>query len=98
MSTAIATVTEMYAWLVMYSAAAIGWLLFLGLPGGVSMFRTLSARRRIYVLREQQKDLINEWGESILPAIERPRNADGEAGNADGRGDNDDMEGAKSPA
>ena len=39
-----------------------------GLPGAVAMFRALNAKRRIYALREKQKDLISEWGECILPA------------------------------
>jgi len=63
-------VTDVYAWLLMYGAASMGWLLFLGLPGAVAMFRALNAKRRIYVLREKQKDLINEWGDCILPASE----------------------------
>ena len=65
-----ALVTDPYAWLYMYSAAAVGWLLFLGFPGVVAMLRVLNAKRRIYLLREQQKNLINEWGDSILPAAE----------------------------
>lgn len=73
MATAIALVTDLYVWLSMYSAAAVGWLLFLGLPGVVAMVRALNARRRVYVLREQQKSLINEWGETILPSAETSR-------------------------
>jgi sugar phosphate permease len=37
MATAIALVTDLYVWLSMYSAAAVGWLLFLGFPGVVAM-------------------------------------------------------------
>lgn len=70
MKIAFALVTDPYAWLYMYSAAAVGWLLFLGFPGVVAMLRVLNAKRRIYLLREQQKNLINEWGDSILPAAE----------------------------
>jgi len=44
-----------------------GWLLFLGLPGAVEVFRSLNATRRVYVLREQQKSLIKERGNCILP-------------------------------
>ena len=73
MATAIALVTDLYVWLSMYSAAALGWLLFLGFPGVVAMFRALNARRRIYMLREQQKSLINEWGDTILPSVEANR-------------------------
>lgn len=65
--TAMGIVSDAFAWLVMYSAAAMGWLLFMGLPGVVSMFKSLSAKRRIYVLQERQRELLNEWGESIVP-------------------------------
>lgn len=61
-------VTDLNNWLLMYGAGSMGWLLFLGLPGAVAVFRSLNATRRIYVLREQQKMLINEWGDCVLPA------------------------------
>ena len=70
LATAMKVVTDVYSWLLMYGAAAMGWMLFMGLPGAVAMFRDLNAKRRIYVLREKQKDLINEWGDCILPASE----------------------------
>lgn len=73
MSLAVSIATDVYAWLVIYSAAAVGWLLFLGLPGAVAVFRQLSAKRRVYMLRERQKTLIAEWGDSILPAGEGKR-------------------------
>ncbi len=96
MTTAINIVTDMYAWLVMYSAAAIGWLLFLGLPGAVSVFRSLNAKRRIYVLREQQEDLINEWGESIMPSIDKAKAA--QENSKDASDDRSGAAPAKSPA
>ena len=68
LKTANNIVTDPYSWLLMYCAGAMGWLLFLGLPGVVAVFRSLNATRRIYVLREKQKLLINEWGDCILPA------------------------------
>lgn len=90
MATAIAIVTDMFAWLLMYGAAGMGWLLFLGLPGAVAMSRSLNAKRRIYVLRERQKELINEWGEVILPAGQRTRTADdGQARSEDGNASRD---------
>lgn len=77
LSTAMKVVTDVYAWLLMYGAAAMGWALFMGLPGAVAMFRALNAKRRIYVLMEKQKDLINEWGDCILPASETQGAGDG---------------------
>lgn len=70
LNTAIAMVSDVFGLFVIYSAAGLGWLLFLGLPGAVAMFRSLNAKRRIHALREKQKDLIDEWGECILPAGE----------------------------
>ncbi len=77
LATAMKVVTDVYAWLLMYGAAAIGWMLFMGLPGAVAMFRALNAKRRIYMLQEKQKDLINEWGDCILPGSETQGSADG---------------------
>jgi len=67
LKTANGIITDLHNWLLMYCAGAMGWLLFLGLPGAVAVFRSLNATRRIYVLREKQKLLINEWGDCILP-------------------------------
>ena len=67
LKTANGIVTDLHTWLLMYCAGAMGWLLFLGLPGAVAVFQSLNATRRIYVLREKQKLLINEWGDCILP-------------------------------
>jgi len=68
LTTAIGIVSDVFGLFVIYSAAGLGWLLFLGLPGAVAMFRSLNAARRINALREKQKELIGEWGECILPA------------------------------
>ena len=73
LKTANDIVTDLHTWLLMYCAGAMGWLLFLGLPGAVAVCRSLNATRRIYVLREQQKLLINEWGDCILPATGTPK-------------------------
>lgn len=75
MAQSFAILTDVYTWLVIYSAAGIGWLLFLGLPGAVAIFRQLNAKRRIYALREQQRALLAEWGDSILPPGEGKKSA-----------------------
>jgi hypothetical protein len=82
LKTANNIVTDPYTWLVMYCAGAMGWLLFLGLPGVVAVFRSLNATRRIYVLREKQKLLINEWGDCILPAPGPGQTEDNQTGDA----------------
>lgn len=74
MMTAVGIVTDALAWLVIYGAAAMGWLLFMGFPGTVAVFQTLNAKRRIYVLQEKQKLLIEEWGDSIRSPAEIAKN------------------------
>ena len=64
----MAILSNPISWLVMFGAAAIGWLLFLGLPGIVTMVNSIYAEQRIGSLREIQHDLIQEWGESIATA------------------------------
>ncbi len=80
-TSAIGIVTDTFAWLVIYGASAIGWLLFLGLPGAVAVFQTLNSKRQIYLLQDRQKNLLEEWGDSIRSPTELARNA-AEAGSA----------------
>jgi hypothetical protein len=63
---ALAIITDVYSWLAIYGASAIGWLLFLGLPNIVSTVLSMNANRRINALRDRQKDLVREWGKSIV--------------------------------
>lgn len=65
MTTAVALVTDAFVWLVIYGASAIGWMLFISFPGVVAVFQSLNGRRRIYMLEEKQKQLLEEWGDSI---------------------------------
>lgn len=86
MMTAVGIVTDAVAWLVIYGAAAMGWLLFLGFPGAVAVFQTLNAKRRIYLMQEKQKTLLEEWGDSIRSPAEIAKNgATGTARNEFGR-------------
>lgn len=62
---AIAVVTDVYAWFAFYAASAVGWALFVSLPGFVASFKTYSAKRRANVLRERLEQLKEEWGEEI---------------------------------
>lgn len=70
MSSAMRIIGDPFSWLVIYAAAGIGWLLFLGLPGVVQVVQTLNADRRINMLRERQSELLEEWGDSIRPKTE----------------------------
>ena len=50
---------------VMYMAAAFGWLLYNAMPSLIGVFIALAATRRSVRLRNEQKKLIEEWGEEV---------------------------------
>ena len=72
---AMAILTDVYAWLLMYSAAALGWLCFLWFPSIAALFMEMTAERRIAGLKSKQKRLIEAWGDGVVraPAGDRPR-------------------------
>lgn len=63
---AMAILTDVYSWLLMYSAAALGWLCYLWFPSITALFMEMTAGRRIANLKLQQEKLIDEWGEGIV--------------------------------
>lgn len=62
---AMRILTDVYAWLVIYSAAAVGWLIYLGMPSVAGFIMQIHAGQRIRTLEVQRKKLIAEWGEDI---------------------------------
>lgn len=65
---AMAILTDVYAWLLMYSAAALGWLCYLWFPSIAALFMEMTAERRIAGLKLKQKKLIEAWGEGVVRA------------------------------
>ena len=65
---AMAILTDVYAWLLMYSAAALGWLCFLWFPSIAALFMEMTAEQRIAGLKLKQKKLIEAWGEGVVRA------------------------------
>lgn len=66
-------VTDLFAMLVMYSAAAFGWLLFMTMPTVVASFVTVLQQRKVAQLRGEQKKLIEEWGGEVAALVEIER-------------------------
>jgi hypothetical protein len=67
---ALAIVADPFALLAMYAAAAVGWLIFHGVPGVVAALRTFNARRSAEALRARQRELVEEWGQAVTDARE----------------------------
>ena len=61
---------DIFTMLVMYSAAAMGWLLFMSAPAVISSFVLVLQQRKIASLRKQQKSLIEEWGPDVAALTE----------------------------
>ncbi len=57
--------TDVFSLLVMYGAAAFGWMIFQSLPPVVATFVTVLAQSRVASLRSTQRQLIDEWGEDV---------------------------------
>jgi hypothetical protein len=62
---ALNIVVDVFALIVMYGAAAFGWMIYLTIPAFVASIFMVISQRRIAVLRESQRKIIEEWGESI---------------------------------
>jgi hypothetical protein len=59
-------------WLVIYSAAAAGWLCFLSFPAVTWALMDVFSGRRIAHLRREQQKLIEEWGDDVARAPIQP--------------------------
>ncbi|BAI73791.1 hypothetical protein AZL_a02600 (plasmid) [Azospirillum sp. B510] len=53
------------AWLVMYSAAAVGWGLYYGIPPLVAGMEITRAEKRVEVLKQKKVALVQEWGPDV---------------------------------
>lgn len=62
---AASIVTSVFALVVMYGAAAFGWMIFIAVPPVVIAFLVVLAQRRVAVLRASQRKIVEEWGESV---------------------------------
>jgi len=70
---AFTIVGDIFNLLVMYSAAAFGWFLFLTMPSIISSFVLVLQQRKVAQLRGEQKDLIDEWGAEVAAIVEVQR-------------------------
>jgi hypothetical protein len=62
---AMEMLTNPYAWLAMYGAAGAGWLIYLSAPSIAWLQVELTGARRVKVLKNRQRQLIEEWGEDV---------------------------------
>lgn len=58
-------ITDPANWLIMYAAAAVGWLVYYGIPALYAYLSVSSAQRRLEQLRRNRADLLKEWGADL---------------------------------
>ena len=57
--------SDVFTLLAIYGSAAFGWLMFMAIPPVVATFLTVVSQRRVAQLRTLQREIIDEWGESV---------------------------------
>jgi hypothetical protein len=62
---AMKIILDPMAWLVIYAAAGVGWLLYVSFPALVAACMAIFAGRRLSQLRVRQKQLVEEWGPEV---------------------------------
>ena len=64
-SAAIDILSNPFDLLIIFAAAALGWLIYLGLPPVIRGLLTIISKHRITNLKMEQKRLVKEWGDGV---------------------------------
>lgn len=56
---------DVFTLLLIYGAAALGWLLYMTTPEIISAVMQMTSSRRVAKLKAQQKSLVEEWGPEV---------------------------------
>ena len=62
-----------FHWLVAYGAAAIGWVVYLGLPPILGHYYGITSQARLLNHRRKQEVLVGAWGEEVRGEITEAR-------------------------
>jgi len=62
-----AILTSPFSWLVMYGAAALGWLANYWAPQITMRVRRVRDRAEVARLRKRQEQILEEWGPEVMP-------------------------------
>ena len=64
-SRAIELVSDVFVLVVIYGAAAAGWVLIMLLPPVTAIVLRVTSESRIQTFRKQQRQLVEDWGEAL---------------------------------
>ncbi len=68
---AVLILADPYTWLVIYGAAAAGWLMYFMLPIAAHIYLKMSSDHRIAILQKECEALVKEWGSAIGDSAEK---------------------------
>ncbi len=72
---AVNILTNVFDLMVIYGAAAFGWMMFIAVPPVISQFISAMLQRRVTTLREEQQKIIEEWGEGVSMLVDAEQQA-----------------------
>ena len=60
---AVGVLTDVLAWLVIYAAASVGWMVYKGMPVVGALVLEIKTRSQIRKLKLERQKLVHEWGQ-----------------------------------
>jgi len=82
-----------YSWVLMYGAAAIGWVLYFGVRPIVSAYLSVKTDAKRTALRSRQRDLIREWGDTVRQGAQEWENEHGRTEGEENQEEDEDSAG-----
>jgi hypothetical protein len=67
---AMRVLTDVFDLMIIYGAAGFGWMLYMALPPFVTTFLSVMSEHRLTVLKENQANIIEEWGENVASVLD----------------------------
>ncbi len=64
---ALEILIDPFTWLVMYGAASVGWIVYLGMPTFAAVWIDAQTEAQVVRLRKEQAKLLEDWGEDLNP-------------------------------
>ena len=68
----VTILTDVFTLLLMYGAAAFGWMVYMSVPPVIAAFRAVMEQHRLTQLKDIQRQLIEEWGEEVSGSATEP--------------------------